>query len=175
MIGEAVLDPRGHLLYCTTLPREGVKAALPNTRKQTNIEREAAKTRKQRNMPHMKGQIKTPEKELNEMEIINLSHADYKTLVIRMFKELSEDLSSIQKIQSEMKDTPIEMKKNLQGNNSRVDEAENQINDLEHKEAKKKQQQQKKNQNNKKKEESKENEKSASSLWTTSRGPTLTS
>ena len=35
-----------------------------------------------------------------------------------------------------MKDTLIEIKKNLQRNNSRVDEAENQINDLEHKEAK---------------------------------------
>ena len=30
----------------------------------------------------------------------------------------------------------IEIRKNLQGNNSRVDEAENQINDLEHKEPK---------------------------------------
>ena len=56
-----------------------------------------------------------------------------------MLKELSEDLSSIQKIQSEMKDTLIEIKSNLQGNCSRVDEAENQINDLEHKEAKNKQ------------------------------------
>ena len=53
----------------------------------------------------MKEQIKTPEKELNEMEISNLSDAEFKTLVIRMFKELSEDLSSIKKIQSEMKDT----------------------------------------------------------------------
>ena len=35
-----------------------------------------------------------------------------------------------------MKDTLIEIKTNLQGNNSEVDEAENQINDLEHKEAK---------------------------------------
>ena len=35
-----------------------------------------------------------------------------------------------------MKDTLIEIKNNLQGNNSRVDEAENQINDLEYKEAK---------------------------------------
>ena len=35
-----------------------------------------------------------------------------------------------------MKDTLIEIKNNLQGNKSRVDEAENQINDLEHKEAK---------------------------------------
>ena len=36
-----------------------------------------------------------------------------------------------------MKDTLTEIKNNLQGNNSRVDEAENQINDLEHKEEKK--------------------------------------
>ena len=53
-----------------------------------------------------------------------------------MLKELSEDFISIKKIQSEMKDTLIEIKNNLQGNNTRVDEAENQINDLEHKEAK---------------------------------------
>ena len=68
------------------------------------------------------------------MEISNLSDAEFKTLFIRMLKELSEDLSSIKKIQSEMKDTLIEVKKNLHGNNNRVDEAENQINDLEHKE-----------------------------------------
>ena len=53
---------------------------------------------------------------------------------MRMFKGLSEDLY---KIQSEMKDTLIEIKNNLQGNNSRRDEAKNQINDLKHKEAKK--------------------------------------
>ena len=38
-------------------------------------------------------------------------------------------------IQSEKKDTLNEIKNNLQENNSRVDEAKNQINDLEHKEA----------------------------------------
>ena len=47
-----------------------------------------------------------------------------------MLKELSEDLSSIKKIHSETKDTLIEIKNNLQGNNNRVDEAENQTNDL---------------------------------------------
>ena len=46
-------------------------------------------------MAHMKEQIKTPEKELNEMEISNLSDAEFNTLVIRKLKELSEDLSSI--------------------------------------------------------------------------------
>ena len=53
-----------------------------------------------------------------------------------MLKEFNEDLSSIKKTQSEMKDTLIEIKDNLQGNNSRMDEAENHINGLEHKEAK---------------------------------------
>ena len=70
------------------------------------------------------------------MEINNLSDAEFKTLFLRMFKELSEDLNSIKKIESEMKDAIIEIKNNLQGNNSRVDKAKNQINDLEHKEAK---------------------------------------
>ena len=76
------------------------------------------------------------EKELNEMEISNLPDAEFKTLVIRMLKDLSEDLSSIKKTQSETKDTLIEIKNNLQGKNSTVDKAENQINDLEHKEPK---------------------------------------
>ena len=48
------------------------------------------------------------------MEISNLPDAEFKTLVIRMLKELREDLTSIKKIQSEMKDTLIEIKNNLQ-------------------------------------------------------------
>ena len=64
-------------------------------------------------MAQMKEQIKTPGKELNEMEINYLSGAEFKTLFIRMLKERSEDLSSIKKTQSEMKDTLIEIKRNL--------------------------------------------------------------
>ena len=82
------------------------------------------------------------------MEISNLLDAEFKTLFIRMVKELSEDLNSIKKTLSEMKGILIEIKNNLQGNNSRMDEAKNQINDLEHKEAKNchaKQQERKKN------------------------------
>ena len=92
--------------------------------------------RRQRNMIQMKEQIKTPEKELNKMEVSNLPDAEFKTLVIRMLKELSEDLSSIKKIQSEMKDILTEIKNNLQENKYRVDEAKNQITDLEYKEEK---------------------------------------
>ena len=51
-------------------------------------------------------------------------------------QELSEDLNSIKKTQSEMTYTLIEIRNSLQGNNSRVVKAENQINDLEYKEAK---------------------------------------
>ena len=36
----------------------------------------------------MNEQIKTPEKELNKMKISTLSDAKFKTLVIRMLKEL---------------------------------------------------------------------------------------
>ena len=86
-------------------------------------------------MAQIKEQIKSPEKGLNKMEISNLSEVEFQTLVIRMLKELSEDLNSIKKTQSEMRDTLIEIKNNLQGNN-RVDEVKNQLNDFEHKEAK---------------------------------------
>ena len=49
----------------------------------------------------MKKQNKTPEKKLNKMEKSNLSDAKFKTLVIRMLKELSEDLNSIKKSQKQ--------------------------------------------------------------------------
>ena len=55
-----------------------------------NKHREPDKLRRQRNMAQMKGQIKTPEKELSKMEIASLSDAQFKTLVIRMLRELTE-------------------------------------------------------------------------------------
>ena len=82
-------------------------------------------------MAQMKEQNKTTEKELNETEITYLSDAEFKTLVIRMLKELIE---CSKKIREEMKVTLSEIKKNLQGTNSEEKEAGIQINDLEHKE-----------------------------------------
>ena len=87
-------------------------------------------------MAQVKEQIKTQEKEINKMEISNLSDAEFKTLVIRMLKELTGYFNSINKTQADMKFILSEIKKNVQGNNSGVDEAESHINDLEHKEAK---------------------------------------
>ncbi|KAF6088405.1 hypothetical protein HJG60_008230 [Phyllostomus discolor] len=92
------------------------------------------------------------------MEINNLSDTEFKTLVIRMLKEHSEDLSSTKKIQSEMKYSLTEIKKNLQGNKSRMDEAKNQINDLGHKE-------EKNNQSEQKEKRIQNNEDSISSHW----------
>ena len=87
-------------------------------------------------MVQMKEQIETPEKELNKMEISNLSDAELKTLVIRMLKELNENLNCIRRMQSETKDTLIEIKNNLQEKNNRVYEAKNQIKCLEHRKVK---------------------------------------
>ena len=53
--------------------------------------------KRQRNMAQMKEQINTPEKEVNEMEISNLSDAEFRTLVISMFNELSENIYNIKK------------------------------------------------------------------------------
>ena len=81
----------------------------------------------------MKEQNKTPEKELNETEINNLLDAEFKTLGIRMLKELTEYGNNIKMIQAEMKVILSEIKKTLQGPNSGRDETEYHINDLEHK------------------------------------------
>ena len=57
--------------------------------------------KRQRNMALLKEQDKTPEKELNKMEISNLSDAEFKTWVIMMIKELGGYFNSIKKTQAE--------------------------------------------------------------------------
>ena len=60
-------------------------------------------------MFQMKEQNKTSEKELNKMETSNVLDAHFKTLPIKMFNELSENLNSIKNEQPEMKYTLNEM------------------------------------------------------------------
>ena len=81
-------------------------------------------------MAQMKEPEKTPEKELNEMEIAHLSDAEFKTLVTRMLKELIEYGSNIKE---ERKVTLSKIKKNLQGTISGGERAWIHINDLEQK------------------------------------------
>ena len=72
-------------------------------------------------MYQMKEQEKTPEKQLNEVEIGNLPE-----------KELeNKHLEELNNKQTEMNNTIIEMKNTLEGLNSRITEAEEWIGDLE--------------------------------------------
>ena len=66
-------------------------------------------------MAQMKEQIKTPEKDLSDEEIANLSDAEFKTLVIRMLTEFTEFSC---KMKGEMKAIQSEIKQNIQGTNS---------------------------------------------------------
>ena len=73
---------------------------------------------RQRNMAQMKEQIKTPKNkkiQQRDEEIANLSDVQFKTLVIRMLREMVEDGH---KIEEEVKTLQSEIKKNIQGTNS---------------------------------------------------------
>ena len=128
------MDPTEYLLHKAALSSSEDTAALPTSQKQTLG---SCQVRRQRNI---KEQNKTPGKEVNKTQISDLLDAEFKTRIIRIFDELSENLNSVETIkkdmetikknQSEMKDALTEMENNLQGMNSRVDKAKNQIRDL---------------------------------------------
>ena len=82
-------------------------------------------------MAQMKEQNKTSERELNEEEIANLSDGEFKASVIKMLTDLIE---LGWKMKKQMKDTPNEIKQNIQGTNSDRKETRTQSNDLEQKE-----------------------------------------
>ena len=51
----------------------------------------------QRNISQMKGQGKSPEREVNEMGAGKLPDTEFRTMVIRMLKELSENFNRIKR------------------------------------------------------------------------------
>ena len=80
----------------------------------------------------MKEQIKAPEKiQLNDGEIANLSDAQFKALVIRMFTQMIE---YGHKTEEKVKAMKSEMKENIQGTNSEDKETRTQVNGLDQKE-----------------------------------------
>ena len=80
----------------------------------------------------MKEQIKTPEKiKLSDEDIANLSDAQFKTLVIRMPTKMVEYVC---KIDERVKTMQNEMKRNVQGTNSKGKETGTQINGVDQKE-----------------------------------------
>ena len=82
-------------------------------------------------MAQMKEQIKTPEKELSNEDIDNLSDAESKTVVIRMLTEMIE---YGHKIEEKVKAMQREIKENAQGTNSEGKETRTQINSLDQRE-----------------------------------------
>ena len=62
--------------------------------------------RRQKSMAQMKEQINAPEKEINKMEISNLSDAKFKTTGYKDAKG-TWDFNSIKKIQSETKNIQL--------------------------------------------------------------------
>ena len=80
----------------------------------------------------MKEQINAPEKiQLSNEEIANLSDAQFKTLVIRMLKDMVEYAC---KMEEKVKAMKSEIKENVQGTNSEGKETRTQIKGLEQKE-----------------------------------------
>ena len=94
----------------------------------------------------MKEQDKTPEKQLNEVEIGNLPEKEFRIMLVKMIQDLrirkeakiekmqemfNKDLEELKNKQTEMNNTISEMKTTLEGINSRITESEELISDLE--------------------------------------------
>ena len=102
--------------------------------------------KRQRAMYQMKEQDKTPEKQLNEVEMGNLPEKEFRIMIVKMIQNLgkrmeariekiqemiNKDIKELKNKQTEMNNTITEMKITLEGINSRITEAEEQISDLE--------------------------------------------
>ena len=102
--------------------------------------------KRQRAMYQMREQDKTPEKQLNEVEIGNLPEKEFRIMIVKMIQDLgkrmeakiekmremfNKNLEEIKNKQTEMNNTIIEMKNTLEGISSRITEAEERISDLE--------------------------------------------
>ena len=94
----------------------------------------------------MKKQDKTPEKQLNEVEIGNLPEKEFRIMIGKMIQDLGKrmeakiekmqevfkkDLEDLNSKQTEMNNTITVMKTTLEGINSRITEAEEWISEME--------------------------------------------
>ena len=101
--------------------------------------RKIDKMKRQRTISQMKEQDKTPEKQLNEVEIGNLPEKEFRIMIVKMIQHLgkrmeagikkmqemfNKDLEELKNKQTEMNNIITEMKNTLEGINSRITEAE---------------------------------------------------
>ena len=93
-----------------------------------------------------KEQDKTPEEQLSDMELDNLPKKEFRVMTVKMIQELgkrmdaqreklqevlNKELENIESNQTELKNTITEMKNTLEGINSRINEAEEWVSQLE--------------------------------------------
>ena len=90
-------------------------------------------------MSQMKGQEdKTPEKQLSELDIGKLSEKEFRIMIVKMTQDVRKRMKAkTEKMQEmftkdleELKNKQTEMNNTLEGINSRITEAEEQVNDL---------------------------------------------
>ena len=87
----------------------------------------------------MKGQDKFPEKEVNELEMGNLPEKEFRMMTVKMTQDLRKRMKArIEKMQEmftedleKLKNKQTEMTNTLEGINSRITEAKEQVSDLE--------------------------------------------
>ena len=92
--------------------------------------------KKQKVVSQMKGQDKTPEKQLNEVEIGNLPEKEFRIMIVKMIQDLGKRMEKMQEMFTkdleELKYKQTEMNNTLEGINSRITEAKERISDLEY-------------------------------------------
>lgn len=139
---QAGLSNKVHLLHEISCSRQSEAAVYLMHR---NQHREARKIKKQRNMFHTKGQDKTPGTDLNETEISDLPHKEFKIIVIKSLtvdrrtiheqsEKVNKELGNARKDQTEnigLKNTRTELKTLIKRFNSSLDQAEERSSGLE--------------------------------------------
>ena len=94
--------------------------------------------KKQRVTFQLKGEEKTPEKQLNEVEMGNLPKKEFRIMIVSMIQDLGKRIEAKIEIMQEMFTKDLEELKNrltrmyntVEGISSRITEAEEWINDL---------------------------------------------
>ena len=134
--------------YYSAIKKEVLRRARRTTIlqpvKQKPHSQKERKVKRQRAMYQMKEQDKTPEKQLNEMEIRNLPEKEFRIIIVKMIQDLGKTVEAkIEKMQEmfnkgleelrtkKQRRKITEMKNTLEGINSRITEAEERISDLE--------------------------------------------
>ena len=70
--------------------------------------------KKQKVMSQMKGQDKTPEKQLNEVEIGNLPEKEFRIMIVKMIPDLRKRMEAKSEKMQEMSATDLEELKDKQ-------------------------------------------------------------